>query len=287
MSLSHSLYLPPIPTIPYFILSLSPATFPPASLLLIHSALHDDKYPFSSSTYALCVCPLAHTKSNTHSHTRTHRAPWWITDSLLTLGTLSLVGEKGREGGHACVCAKLIATICRCVLCWVCVCVWVCVHEEVVGVIALSLCGSVFEPVQHAAWLSPLKRHTDAQQHPRGPSKKHTQTHTHAHPHAYSVYRLIAARTHRDREKDEHTLLIFIPASLEKKRVLLWVNKKSGGLPSQRPPQSSLSPSFSLYPTFIQLCLSFFIPFLQFSEMAPCGLLGTGGAEKSIKDALS
>lgn len=68
-------------------------------------------------------------------------------------------------------CAELIVLMCYCALGGVRT--W----EGLVRVIALSLkeCLSVFKPVQHAARQSLLKRHNDAQQHPRGIPQTHTQ----------------------------------------------------------------------------------------------------------------
>lgn len=73
-----------------------------------------------------------------------------------------------------CACVELIVLMCYCafggVRTW----------EGLVRVIAFSLkeCLSVFKPVQHAARQSLLKRHNDAQQHPRGILQ--TRIHTYA-----------------------------------------------------------------------------------------------------------
>lgn len=47
--------------------------------------------------------------------------------------------------------------------------------EGLAQVITLSLCLSVFKPVQHASQPSPPKQHTDAQQHPRGITQTHRE----------------------------------------------------------------------------------------------------------------
>lgn len=80
--------------------------------------------------------------------------------------------KAGKERKFACACVELIVLMCYCALGGVRT--W----EGLVRVIAFSLkeCLSVFKPVQHAARQSLLKRHNDAQQHPRGISQ--TRIHT-------------------------------------------------------------------------------------------------------------
>lgn len=80
----------------------------------------------------------------------------------------------------------------------------------------------MFEHVQHAAQLSPLKQHTDAQHHPRGP--------THIPSCLFSAHRPKDRHTHTDTEtktaKHADTLLICIPASAS----LFPLKKKKKGL---------------------------------------------------------
>lgn len=71
------------------------------------------------------------------------------------------------------MCVELIVLICYCTLC--CLHTWEGLARVVVRSLSLKECLSVFKPVQHAAQPSPLKRHTDAQQRPRGIPQAHAE----------------------------------------------------------------------------------------------------------------
>ncbi len=76
-----------------------------------------------------------HAQSQTHTLTFTHiqTAPWWITHSVLTLGTLSLTRETGKRE-KMCVCwtnrgnllLHFVLCVSMCVCACVCLCVFVC-----------------------------------------------------------------------------------------------------------------------------------------------------------------
>lgn len=111
LSIPNYPYPPPLPYKPVFFIS---SRYSPSPTLALFSALCDDKYPFSSATYALCVCLLARTKSSTrtHRHSNTHLNAHAHTHTQRTLmnnsfssdlGDLSLVRETGKKRENVCV----------------------------------------------------------------------------------------------------------------------------------------------------------------------------------------
>ncbi len=121
----------------------------------------------------------------------------------------------------------------------------------------LSLCGSVFKPVQHAAWLSPLKQHTDAKRHPSGPQHTHTHTHTRTRsiPCLFNAQRSKDACTQIQRQREPNmpihsqsaSLLLPLPQQSVENKCIFLSKQISGGLFPQRPPQFSLSFSLSSF----------------------------------------
>lgn len=166
--------------------------------------------------------------------------------NTLLQGTLSFVRKAGKE--RKCVCARveLIVLVRYCALSGVRT--W----EGLVRVITLSLkeCLSVFKPARHAARQSLLKRHNDAQQHPRGIPQTCARAHTH------NIYR-------RSRPSSASLLLAVLLRPQQSSSSPLLSGKLSGGLFAQRVSQFLPSLSVSCI-----MSSSFFLCFLQISDGA-------------------
>lgn len=93
----------------------------------------------------LCVCPLAHTKSNTctavHTSKRTHAHSTLMNNSFSSdLGDFICLDRERNKREKMCVCAKLIAVICCCVFYFSCL-FHVCMERGCWGNCSLSIEG--------------------------------------------------------------------------------------------------------------------------------------------------